>query len=122
MEKRLKFYTLFMVVLLSVSLFSSCKDKDDEPDSPEGLSKELVGTWYNVYDGVIDYTDKFYFGSDGNGYYDYQGDKDTFAYTYNSNDKILYLKFRVWESEVIYLTWNGKNEVEFDGYGTYIRK
>ena len=120
MEKRLKFYTLLIAVLMSVSLFTSCGDKDDEPNAPG--NSELVGSWYFIYEGDIDYNDMFYFGKDGKGYYRYDDERESFTYVYNPDAQVVHLYYADADDEGFALTWYGQNLVEFGGYGTYIRK
>ena len=121
--------TLFKLVLLltvffSATIVSSCKD--DDKDSPSSGSSELVGTWYFVDDGaVVDYEDFFTFKSNGSGSYNYDNDplnSDDFTYTYNAQTKVLTLNFKHWESETCRVEWLGRDAIDIDGYGTYIRK
>lgn len=119
----LKSSLLLLVMSISIISFNSCKD-DDEPNQG---NNELVGEWYfyDDYYDEIDFEDYFTFRSNGTGYYNYDNDpenSDSFTYTYDSDTKILTLNYKNWDKERIRLTWMGKDKVDFDDYGIYIRK
>ena len=115
---------ILAVLMVGITICSACNkdDKSDQPDNPASTN-ELVGTWYFTNDGETDYDDYFIFKSNGSGTYHYDDEQsDDFTYTYDSKSEILTLNYKIWKSERISIEWLGKNAIEFDGYGKYVRK
>lgn len=40
-----QFYLMLVMAVMAVAAFTSCHDKDSEPDYPAGVDKNLLGTW-----------------------------------------------------------------------------
>lgn len=115
-------------MIMTATTFTSCSKDDDPKDNTNQneattTSSELVGKWYFSYEGETDYSDYFIFKSDGTGTYFYDYDQsDDFTYHYNSKSKTLDLNFKHWEPESCSVEWLGKDYIDIDGYGTYVRK
>ncbi len=108
-----------MSLMLAIMTCSSCsKDDDDQPSS----KNSLVGTWYYIDEGYIDYDDYFIFRSNGTGEYNYYDEHVDFNYSYDQKSEILTVKNRYGETDRLLLYWLGNNRVEFDDFGVYIRK
>lgn len=121
---RKNFFTngiLLLVAVMGLMCCASCS-KDDEPDQPTSSKNELVGTWYFSGDGSVDQQDCFKFKSNGTGTWYYYGDIDDFTYTYDSNSKILILKFWDGDTDVVEVEWLGNNTIILGNEGMYIRE
>lgn len=111
--------TILILAVISVStVISSCKNDKDEPSYG---SQSLVGTWYFIYDGDIDYEDSFTFKSDGKFTYLYETDRISGRYSFDSKkESITFLVDGEEESCDLYFITN--NLIDIEDFGTYIRK
>ena len=111
----------FVVIIMGVIICASCSK--DDPDDNTTSTNELVGTWYFTYMGETNYDDYFVFKSNGSGTYHYDDEQsDDFTYTYDSKSKMLVLNYKHWDAERFFIEWLGNNLIDFDSYGTYVRK
>lgn len=115
------FKSIFMLLMLFVSVASFTSCKDDKDDKGAG-SNELVGKWYDD-----EYpNDYVVFNADGSGYsYVVDGRdtyKDYFRYSYSNKNETLTLYWEDDDTEVLEIEWLGKNRIYIEAYGTYTRK
>ena len=113
-----KLTILLLVFVSCVLAFSSCKDDDGPSSNP------LVGTWFFYYDGYIDNSDSFTFNADGTFVYTYDYERETGKYSYDENNNRLNLMYNdpEWGTEINYIRFINKDEIDIEYYGTYIRR
>lgn len=117
---------LFVAIMVMGALIcTSCGD--DDKDRPSETSNELVGQWFNLYQGQIVKWNWYKFNADGTGEEPRDKFVDevlTFTYTYDSKTNELVLKYDDFDEygyEIYNIEWISENHIKLSDSAEYVR-
>ncbi len=112
----LKWMTILMVAIVSISFVSCSNDDDNNKQDDEETTTSIIGTWRDSWDdGPCGYT-AYSFFDDGTGlYFDKGNGAECFTYTYNVPSNNVSIEYNEYDKEQMTVSKVTSNTLVMDG-------
>lgn len=112
----LKWMTILMVAIVSISFVSCSNDDDNNKQDDEETTTSIIGTWRDSWDdGPYGYT-AYSFFDDGTGlYFDKGNSAECFTYTYNVPSNNVSIEYNEYDKEQMTVSKVTSNTLVMDG-------